>query len=140
MESVTTNGKGKKLPKPNNIVTIPTDPNEFFKWWCVMLRPFINLTNKEVDVIASFLHQRYELSKSILDANILDTMVMSDEVKNKVMKESKITKQHFYVIMSNLRKSKVIIGNVINPRLIPNIREDDNGVFQLLILFKSAKA
>lgn len=38
--------------------------------------------------------------------------------------------------MSNLRKNKVIIGNNINPRLIPNIRKDDNGCFQLLILFK----
>lgn len=105
-----------------------------------MLRPFINLTNKEIDVVASFLHQRYELSKSITDPTILDTMVMSNDTKLRVIEECKITQQHFYVIMSNFRKNKVIVGNVLNPKLIPNIREDDNGVFQLLILFKNNAA
>jgi len=38
--------------------------------------------------------------------------------------------------MSNLRKDKVIVDNVINPRLLPNIRKDENGMFQLLVLFK----
>ena len=126
--------------KPNNTVTVPTSIGiEFFKWWCIFLRPIIKLTGREMEVIASFLKQRWELSKSISDPAILDTMIMSEITKNKVIKECNITQQHFYVVMSNLRKNKVIIGNTINPRLIPNIREDDNGCFQLLILFKEKK-
>lgn len=140
MKNTTTNNKVKQkqvLPKPNNIVPVPTKMGiEFFKWWCIFLRPFINLTNREIDVIASFLNQRWELSKIISDPSILDTMVMSETTKNKVIEECNITQQHFYVIMSNLRKNKVIVNNIINPRLIPNIRKDDNNVFQLLILFK----
>lgn len=129
--------KNNILPKPNNIVPVPTSMGiEFFKWWCIFLRPFINLTNREVDVIANFLNQRWELSKSISDPAILDTMVMSESTKSKVIEKCNITQQHFYVVMSNLRKNKVIVNNVINPRLIPNIRKDDNGCFQLLILFK----
>lgn len=125
------------LHKPNNIVTVPTEPGlDFFKWWCIFLKPFINLTNRETDVIASFLKQRWELSKKTSDPAILDTMVMSEATKDKVIEESKITRSHFYVVMSSLRKNKVIIGDTINPRLVPNIREDDNGCFQLLILFK----
>lgn len=117
MESNVSETKKPGLPKPNNIVTVPTSPgSDFFKWWCVFLKPFINLTNRERDVIASFLNQRYELSKSISDQSVLDTMVMSETVKN-----------------------KVIVNNTINPRLIPNIRKDDNGCFQLLILFKETK-
>ena len=127
----------KKLPKPNNIVAVPASlDNNFFRWWCVFLRPFVNLTNREIDVIASFLKQRYELSKHISDPSILDIMVMSEDTKKKVIEECGLTLQHFYVVMSNLRKNKVIVNDVINPRLIPNIRKDDNGVFQLLILFK----
>ena len=133
-------GEGRKLPKPNNIVTVPTGlDTDFFKWWCIFLRPFINLTNREIDVIASFLKQRYELSKYISDPAILDTMVMNDDTKKKVIEECHITLQHFYVVMSNLRKNNVIVNDVINPRLIPNIGKDDNGVFQLLILFKDKK-
>lgn len=131
-------GLYRKLHKPNNIVTVPveSDNNSFFKWWCVFLRPFINLTNREMDVIAEFLRQRWELSKVISDPAILDTMVMNDATKKKVMEACNITQAHFYVVMSNLRKNKVIIGDIINPRLIPNVRQDDNGCFQLLILFK----
>ena len=129
--------KGFKLPKPNNVIPITVTMGlEFFKWWCLILKPFINLTNREREVIASFLNQRWELSKNISDPAILDTMVMSEATKNKVIAECNITQAHFYVVMSNLRKNKVIQNNVINPRLIPNIRKDDNGYFQLLVLFK----
>jgi hypothetical protein len=129
--------ENRKLPKPNNVVMVPTSsPLDFFRWWCVFLRPFVKLTNREIDGIASFLKQRWELSKHISDPAILDTMVMSEEIKKKVMEECKITLQHFYVVISNLKKNNIIHNNVINPRLIPNIRQDDNGCFQLLILFK----
>lgn len=131
----------KRLPKPNNIVTVPTSSElEFFKWWCIFLRPFINLTDREIDVVASLLKQRKELSKSISDQAILDKMLMSEEVKTRVQKECNITPQYLYVIISNLRKHNVIVNNTINPRLIPNIRKDDNGNFQLLILFKERQS
>ena len=130
----------RRLPKPNNIVTVPTDNElEFFKWWCVFLRPFVNLTDREIDVVASLLKQRRELSKSISDPSILDKMLMSEDTRLKVQEECNITSQYLYVIISNLRKHKVIVNNAINPRLIPNVRETDNGCFQLLILFKENK-
>lgn len=128
----------KKVSKPNNIIPVMTDmaTTDFFKQWCIFLRPLVKLTDREMDVISSFLKQRWELSKQILDPAILDTIVMSEETKKKVIDECNITLQHFYVVMSNLRKNNVIVNNVINPRLIPNIRKDDNGVFRLMILFK----
>nr|DAG87461.1 MAG TPA: hypothetical protein [Crassvirales sp.] len=128
------------LPKPNNIVVVPISMGiGFFRWWCTFLKSFISLTPRELDVTASFLKQRWELSKSTDDPSILDEMVMSESTKKKVIEECEITKQHFYVVMSNLRKNKVIINDKINSRLIPNIRKDDNGCFQLLILFKDNK-
>lgn len=132
-----TGEKQSTIRLPNNTIKVLFTPGlEFFKRWCIFLRPIINLTNREIDVIASFLNQRWELSKNINDEAILDTMVMSETTKNKVIKECNITQQHFYVVMSNLRKNKVILDNKINSRLIPNMRKDDNGCFQLLIFFK----
>lgn len=137
MENTTPKEKDKRLRKPNNVVTVPVKADSsFFKWWCIFLRPFINLTNREIDVMAEFLKQRWELSKVITDQSVLDSMVMSDNTKRKVMEACNITQQHFYVVMSNLRKNKVIVNDIINSRLIPNIKKDDNGCFQLLILFK----
>lgn len=133
----TSKAEGFKLPKPNNAIPIAVTMGlEFFQWWCLILKPFISLTPRERDVMASFLNQRWELSKKTSDPAILDTMVMSEATKKKVIAECNITQAHFYVVMSNLRKNKVIVNNVINPRLIPNIRKDDNGIFQLLVLFK----
>ena len=133
--------KGKALqPKPNNIMVVPASfEDDFFKWWCVFLRPFIKLTDKEIEVVASFLRQRQRLSKSISDPTLLDQIMMSEETKTKVREECNITQQNLYVIMRNLRKSNVFTYKEINPKLIPNIRVTDNGVFQLLILFKDNK-
>lgn len=127
----------KNKRSPNNLIKVPvTSKKDFFKWWCIFLRPFVNLTNREIDVVSSFLKQRWELSKIVSDPAILDAMVMSEDTKRKVMEECNITLQHFYVVMSNLRKHKVLKGTIINPRLIPNIRETDNDCFELRIIFK----
>lgn len=129
--------KQKRLPKPNNIVTVPVgEGSSFFRWWCTFLQPFVNFTERELDLVAEFLHQRFELSKVISDPAVLDSMTMSEATKNKVIEACGVSKEHFYVIMSRLRKSGIIVNGIINPRLIPNIRQEDNGTFQLLILFR----
>jgi len=123
----------KEKYKPNNAFNVPVaDLLDFFKWWCVFLRPFLPLTDREIDVVASLLKQRWELSKCIKDPSILDTMTMSSDVLDKVVEECKITKQHFYVVMSSLKKKGVINGR-ITPKLIPNLKEE--GKFKLTIMF-----
>ena len=122
------------INKPNNAIGIPCSLSDFFKYWFLFLEPFHNLTNREVDVITSFVRQRYELSKVIKDNEILDKVAMSEDVKKKVREECGITLQHFQVIMGKLRKNNVIIDGKINPKFIPHITEE-NGIFQLLLLF-----
>lgn len=120
----------------NNVIRIPTSLNsKFFRYWFEFLQPFHKLTEREIDVITSLVKQRYELSKVIKDDEILDRVTMSEDTKRKVREECNMTLPHFQVIMGKLRKSKVIIDNRINPRFIPNIRED-SGTFQLLLLFE----
>lgn len=141
METAENNtGRVRPLHKPNNIIEIKASSDGkigtgFFRKWLVFLRPLIDLTNREIDVVSCFLKQRWELSKSIADPKILDSVVMSEDTRKKVIKECGITLQHFYVVMSNLKKNGAIVNGTINPRLIPNLRKADNGVFQLLILF-----
>lgn len=120
----------------NNVIRIPTSLNsKFFRYWFEFLQPFHKLTEREIDVITSLVKQRYELGKVIKDDEILDRVTMSEDTKRKVREECNMTLPHFQVIMGKLRKSKVIIDNKINPRFIPNIRED-SGTFQLLLLFE----
>ena len=119
----------------DSIVRIPCKVNDtFFKYWFMFLKPFHHLTDREMDVITSFVKQRYELSKVITDSDVLDRVVMSEDTKRKVREECDITLPHFQIVMSKLRKNKVIIDNKINPRYIPNIKEE-NGTFKMMLLF-----
>lgn len=124
------------MKKPDNIVRIPCSLDKsFFRLWFKFLEPFHELTDREIDVITSFVKQRYELSKVIKDNEILDKVTMSEDTKKKVREECNITLPHFQVIMGKLRKNKVIIDGKINPRFIPNI-DEETGIFQLLLLFE----
>lgn len=124
------------MEKPNNIARVPCSLDKsFFRYWFMFLEPFHKLTDREIDVITSFVKQRYELSKVIKDNEILDKVTMSEDTKKKVREECNITLPHFQVIMGKLRKNKVIIEGKINPRFIPNI-DEETGTFQLLLLFE----
>ena len=127
-----------KIPNniPNNIIRMPCSlSNNFFRYWFMFLEPYHKLTDREIDVITSFVKQRYELSKVIKDNDILDKVTMSEDTKRKVREECNITLPHFQVIMGKLRKNKVIVDGKINPRFIPNI-DEETGTFQLLLLFE----
>ena len=98
------------------------------------LKPFHQLTGREIDVATALVKQRYKLSKVITDNNLLDTVLMSEETKRKIREDCNITLAHFQVIMGKLRKNKVIVDNKINPKLIPNIDKDSKSL-QLMVIF-----
>ena len=124
------------MGKMNNVIRIPTSiSTSFFRFWFEFLRPFHNLTDREMQVASSLLKRRYELSKVIQDEVILDKVVMSEDTKKVVREECNISLPHFQVIMGKLRKNKVILDGKINPRFIPNLTEE-RGSFRLLLNFE----
>lgn len=119
----------------NNVITIPTSlQGKFFKYWFQFLRPFHNLTDREIDVIASFVKQRFELSKSVKDPELLDRITMSEDTKRKVREECNISQAHFQVIMTKLKKEKIIENGKIYHKFIPRLVEGDKN-FHLLLSF-----
>ena len=124
------------MGKINNVITIPTSTEgKFFRYWFEFLRPFHKLTDREIDVIAAFVKQRYELSKVIKDQELLNKVTMSEDTKRKVREDCNISQAHFQVIMTKLKKSKVIDNSRINPKFIPRLEEDAKS-FQLLLSFE----
>ena len=124
------------VKKANNIVRIPTSLNgKFFRYWFEFLEPFHKLTDREIDVITSFVKQRYELSKKISDPDLLDQVLWSEQSRKEIRESCNMTQAHFQMVVSSLRKCRMIIDNRINPRYIPNLTGDDND-FSLLIYFK----
>ena len=59
---------------------------------------------------------------------------MGEDTKRKIREECNITQAHFQVIMTKLKKSKVIEDGRINPKYIPRLENDSNN-FQLLLSF-----
>ena len=118
----------------NNVISIPVSLDNFFRYWFEFLKPFHRLTEREIDVIASFVKQRYLLSKVVSSQEVLDKLIMSEDTKRAVREECNITQAHFQVIMTKLKKSKVIENGKINPKFIPRLKEESDG-FQLLLSF-----
>lgn len=124
------------MGKMNNVVRIPTSlSTSFFKFWFEFLKPFHNLTDREIQVASALLKKRYELSKVITDEAILDKVVMGEDNKRTVREECNMSIPYFQVIMGKLRKHKIIIDNRINPKFIPNI-DDTQSSFRLLLNFE----
>lgn len=123
------------MGKINNVIIIPASTEgSFFRYWFEFLRPFHKLTDREMDVIASFVKHRYALSKVVSDQEVLNKLTMSDDTKKKVREDCNISQAHFQVIMTKLKKSKVIENGRINPKFIPRLDKDSNN-FQLLLSF-----
>lgn len=121
---------------PDGISVIPTSSlDDFFRYWFEFLRPFHNLANREMQVIASLTKHRYLLSKVIKDDIILDKVLMGEETRKEIREECGLTPPHFQIIIGKLRKQNILIDNRINPKFIPNIKEE-SGQFKMLLLFK----
>lgn len=126
------------MGRVNNVISIPTSlEGKFFKYWLEFLKPFHKLTDREMDVTASFLKHRYELSKVVTDLDVLDRLTMSEDTKRKVREDCQISQAHFQVIMTKLKQSKIVENGKINSKFIPRISSDDN--FQLLLNFDFKK-
>lgn len=121
--------------KVNNVVRVPvTFDEKFCKRWFQFLTPFHSLTNKEIDIMAWILFERYQLSKVIADNSLIDKVLFSEDGKRKLRRECNLSLPHFQVIMSHLRQKGLIVDNVVNPKFIPNITNTEN--FKLLLVFE----
>lgn len=120
----------------NNVIRIPTSlEGKFFRYWLEFLRPIHKLTNREIEVAELFLKHRYQLSKVVSDEELLDKIVMGEDVKKQIRETLGITLEHFQVIMSKLRKRKVIEDNKLNRKFLPNLIKSEN-TFNLLLYFE----
>ena len=105
---------------PNNVIRIPTSlKKDFFRIWIEFLTPLHSLTNKEKDVAAILLKERYKLSKAVNDPALLDRILLGDETKNTIKEELKITEAFLRVIFRKLKSTKFIVDNKINIKFIP---------------------
>lgn len=121
--------------KPDSVIRIPTSlTNGFFVLWYKFLRPLIDLTEREIQVMAYLAQNRYELSKKVTDMELLDKLSLNDEVKRGIRENLNISYAYLQTVFSKLRKVGILVDDKINLKYLPNIKEDANG-FQLMLYF-----
>ncbi len=123
------------MPEVDNVIPLSSNLNDFFKQWLRFIRPLHNLTDREQDVTAAFLRNRYELSSKISDQKILNQVLFSEQTKKRIMEETGLSVAHFQVIMGKLRKAGVIKDNTLNPKIVPLLRPEAKD-FKLLLFFE----
>lgn len=88
-----------------------------------------------MDLIAAYLQARYDLSRNIKDEKLLNSVLMSVEIKRKIRDSVNMTSNQFQVATTILKKKGVISTNgQINPRFIPNVELDSEG-YKLILFF-----
>jgi len=108
--------------------------DDFFKYWLLFIQPLHSLTPKIIDVAACLLKNRYLLSKSIIDDNILNKFLMGTEMKEKMLNELKITVTSYNVALNKLKKAGFLVDGKIEPKFIPVIKPGAKS-FNFLLYF-----
>lgn len=126
----------KKNPlKPDGAIRIPVSlEGNFFLRWLEFLEPVHKLTKRETELFAALLQARYELSKVILDDDLLDKLVMGTDTKLKIMEKCGFSAAHYQAILGSLRKNKMLFNEKINKKFIPQLSQDAKE-FKYLLLF-----
>jgi len=124
------------LSKVNNIIRIPTSLNTtFFKYWLEFISPLHKLPPKAIEVAAAFLLKRHELSKSIIEEEVLDKVVLGAECKKELMETCGMSKANFDSNIKILKQKLFLVENRINPKFIPKNVSNNSKAFQLLLYF-----
>lgn len=116
------------------VTTLAKADNNFFRYWLQFIKPLHGLSYKEMEVLASFLRMRYELSKSISNDELLDKVLMNADTKRVIREEHNIVPPYFQVLLAKFRKLGIIKDNKIEKKYIPNL-EIDSKEYKLILLF-----
>lgn len=112
------------MAKDCNIVGLSIQRGLFFRFWVELLKPMTKLSDKESDIFAALLQQRYELSKVITDENVLDSVLMNKDTKQKIMEKFNMSSTYFKVIVGILKKRNLIVDGKINRKYVPDLTSD----------------
>ena len=121
-----------------NIKRIHTDKKSIFRYWLEFLKPYHKLRAKEIEALSLMLYYRYELSREIKDAAMVDMILFSTQTRNKIREDlGGMGQKVFNNLLTSLRKKNIISkDNKINHVLIPNMTEEG---FKLIFDFDVKK-
>ena len=118
--------------KPNNIIALRCTGESFYRMWVEMLTPFHKLTNRERDVMARIISQRFKLQESISDPAMLKEVLWSQTSRKDMRESLKMSQANFQMTLSKLHKAKVLVDGDIRPELIPHKGDEPRFCLQII--------
>lgn len=107
------------------IVKINTDTRNFFYHYVKFTEPFHNLGKTEKKVLAELMYYRYMLSQEVSTDRLINKLLFDVETKTKICTRLDIPKTRMALILTSLRKDKIIVGRSISKKIIPDIKVGD---------------
>lgn len=120
-----------------SVKRIKTDEKKLFLYWLVFLKPYHGLRQKEMEALSIFLYYRYKLDSEVLNKELIDKLLFSQDVRKNIMNELGMKSAYaFNNMLTALRKKGVLSKeNIILPSLIPNF-EFKSDSFKLIFNFE----
>lgn len=118
--------------KPNNIIALRCTDESFYRMWVEILTPFHRLTNRERDVMARIISQRFKLQESISDPAMLKEVLWSQTSRRDMRESLKMSQANFQMTLSKLHKAGVLVDGDIRPQYIPHKGEDSRFCLQVI--------
>jgi len=116
----------------NKIININILQKDLFKKWLQITKPYHGLTKQQQDILSLFLYYHFKLKQDITNNKILWKILFDYDTKKEIKEELNITDQVLQNTLTQFRKKKIIIDNVITPSFIPELKKEDK---QFKIIF-----
>ena len=107
--------------KNTKIANRNIEVKELMKLWLELTRPFHNLTNQQINVLALFLYYHYKFKKEIKNTRVLWKELFDYDTKKLIRDELNMKGQGLQNVLTQLRKKNVIVDNQILSSYIPNM-------------------
>lgn len=120
-----------------NVKRIKTNKRKLFRYWLEFLKPYHKLAHKEIEALSLMLYYRHELSREVLNEELVDNILFSQSTRLQIMKDlGGMSNKVFNNLLTSLRKKKVLSkDNKILPSLIPMMDKNSSN-FRLIFNFE----
>ena len=104
-----------------NVQTLKTSEQTFFLVWLKILQAYLKLGKQERLVLSRLLYHRYKLSHEIKNKSIVESTLMSTQIRKQIREELGMDTASFNNTLTALRKKRLIVNNKINNKIIPKV-------------------
>lgn len=120
--------------KNAKIANINTTVKKFFRDWLIMTKTFHKLSKQQIDILALFLYEHYQLKKEVTNEKILNKILFDYDTKMKIKEEIDTTDASLQNTMTVFRKKGIIVEGKLSKLFIPKIEIGSNN-FKLIYNF-----